>query len=156
MTRHWKSVPTSIRSALEMDKAEGIRRKRMSVERLAELYAVRPSVLYKWMEDETMPVNRCAAWVEGTGGKHLVRFLAVQAGGLFIDIPTGRKTTAADINALQSVLNDAVGALLSFNQGAIDKEACVAQLMSGMEGLAFHRENVMKGAQPELEFGDEH
>ena len=75
-----KRVPTSLKAAFELDKAEGIRRG-LSVERHAELHAVSASRLYKWMEDADLPANRLAAWFHNTHGRAVIRYLAAQAGG---------------------------------------------------------------------------
>jgi hypothetical protein len=53
--------------------------------------------------------------------------------------------------ALQAVLNDAVGALLQFYAGKIEQGEVLARLTAALEGMAFHRENVKKFDQPELD-----
>lgn len=146
-----KPVPTSIRAALEQDK-QAAGRHRLNVERMAELQAVTPALLYKWLEQETMPVNRLAGWFHMTRSSALIRFLAAQAGGVFIQVPTGRHLEHEDVHALQKVLNDAVGALLAFTAGKTSQEECIGVLLAGMESLAWHRENVARSEQPELEF----
>ena len=130
----------------------GIRRHRASVERMAELQAVTPALLYKWLEQETMPVNRLAGWFHMTGGTALIRFLSAQAGGVFVPVPTGRRLSHEDFHALQQVLNEAVGALLAFSAGKLGRDECLGALAAGLEGLSWHRENVARSAQPELEF----
>jgi hypothetical protein len=146
-----KPVPTSLRAAFEQDKQTGFRERQLSVERHAEIQAVTPAVFYKWMETESMPVNRLAGWFHNTNGKGVIRFLATQARGIFIDLPIGRKAQPSDIHALQGVLNSAIGALLEFHAGQLQREECIAALVAGMEGLSWHRENVSKSDQPELE-----
>lgn len=151
MTRY--RVPTSVSAAFDQDKAQAIKGRRLSVERLADLHATKPATLYKWMEDGTMPVLHLAGWFHNTGGKGVIRLLCAQAGGLFIEIPSGRRASATDVNDLQGVLTDAVRALLDFHAGRADREGCMAALMGGLEALAWHRENVRKADQPDLEFG---
>ena len=53
--------------------------------------------------------------------------------------------------ALQETLTGAVGALLQFYQGKMSPEDVLASVTGGMEGLAFHRENIRKHGQPELD-----
>lgn len=152
MTRsNYKRVPTSLKSAYESDKHTGIRNRQLSVERLAELYAVSGSRLYKWMDEGDMPVNRLAAWFHNTGGRAVIRYLCAQAGGMFVPVPTGRQLASGDIHQLQTVLNDAVGLLLAFYAGKTEAAATLAALQQAMEGMAWHRGNVEKHAQPELE-----
>jgi hypothetical protein len=122
------------------------------VERLADLLILSPANLYKRMEEGTMPANQLAAWFHATGGKAVIRHLAVQAGGLFIPLPTGRATAPLDVAALQSVLNQSIGALLAFMQGTATQQDAVAALTRGLEALALEREQVKKSDQPELDF----
>lgn len=128
-----------------------IGRHRRSVERLAELMATTPATLYKWLETDGMPINRLAAWEHLTGSDHVIRYLAAAAHRVVIDIPTGHAADATDVQGLQTTLNSAVGALLDFHAGRLDRDGCMAALTGGLEVLAWHRENVRKNAQPELE-----
>lgn len=54
-----------------------------------------------------------------------------------------------------ATLNGAVGALLGYMSGDTDRDATLGKLGAGLEGLAWHRENVRKSAQPELDLGGE-
>lgn len=145
------SFPVSLRAAFEQDKAHALKRHNRGVERLAELMSVTPAVLYKWLETEAMPANRLAAWEYLTGSDHVVRYLAAREHRVVIDIPTGRRPEAADVHALQADLHAVVGALIGFVAGELDRDATLARLTSGLESLAWHRENVRKANQPELE-----
>ena len=145
-------MPTSLRAAFDADKAHALKHRRLSIERLAELLGTTPATLYKWIETDAMPCRALIAWQHLTGAGHVVRYLASREGGVVVQIPHGRPPEADDINALQRTLNDAVGALLEFIAGHSDREQCMAALATGLEALAWHRENVRKADQPELEF----
>ncbi len=152
MRRHSsKPLPTSLRAAFEADKVHAIRKERLSVERLADLMAVTPATLYKWLETDAMPINRLSAWQHLTGSDAVVRYLAAAAHKAVIDLPFGRRAHPTDVHVLQTTLNDAVGALLAFLSGDLDRDATLASLGAGLEALAWHRENVGKDDQPELE-----
>jgi len=152
MSRHLsKPLPTSLRAAFEADKAHALARRRLGVERLAELMATTPATLYKWLETDAMPVNRLAAWEHITGSDCVVRYLAASAHRVVIDIPHGSATGPQDVQGLQTTLNHAVGALLDFHAGRLDRDGCIAAITGGLEVLAWHRENVRKNDQPELE-----
>lgn len=152
MSRHpSKPMPTSLRAAFEADKAHAQARHRRGVERLAELMATTPATLYKWLETDAMPINRLAAWEHLTGSDCVIRYLAATAHRVVIDIPVGRGADAADVHQLQTTLHLAMGALLGFHAGRLDRDACMAALGAGLEALAWHRENVRKNDQPELE-----
>lgn len=146
-----RRVPTSLRAAFEQDKAEGIRHG-LSVERHADLHAVSASRLYKWMEDADLPANRLAAWFHNTQGRAVIRYLAAQAGGLFVQVPTGRKPNPIEMTELQQLLAETTGALLRFYAGQADAQATLAVVQQAMEALAWHRGTVEKHTQPELEF----
>ncbi|QDF95171.1 hypothetical protein CJ010_00695 [Azoarcus sp. DD4] len=144
-------MPTSLRAAFEADKAHALGKRRLSTERLAELMAVTPAVLYKWLENDSMPVNRIPLWEHITGSDYVVRYLTANAHRVVIEIPTGRNINAEDVHVLQATLNGSVGALLDFMKGDMERDTCVAKVSTGLESLAWHRENVRKNDQPELD-----
>lgn len=146
-----KPVPTSLRAAFEADKAHALKHRRLSIERLAELLGTTPATLYKWIETDSMPVRALIAWQHLTGASHVVRYLASREGAVVIHIPTGRSPDADDVHVLQATLNGAIGALLDFMQGKADRDTCMGKLGCGLESLAWHRANVEKTNQPELE-----
>lgn len=150
--RHSSPVPSSLRAAFEADKAHALKHRRLNVERLAELLGTTPATLYKWIETDTMPVRALIAWQHLAGATHVVRYLASREGAVVVAIPTGRAASADDVHGLQATLNDAIGALLDYLAGSLDRDATLALLTAGLESLAWHRANVEKSAQPELEF----
>lgn len=150
--RNSNPVPASLRAAFEADKAYALKHRRLSIERLAELLGTTPATLYKWLETDSMPIRVLIAWQHLTGASNVVRYLASREGAVVIQIPHGRPPEADDIHVLQSTLNGAIGALLDFMRGHTDRDACMGKLSAGLESLAWHRANVEKTDQPELEF----
>lgn len=150
--RHSTPVPASLRAAFDADKAYALAHRRLNVERLAELLGTTAATLYKWIETDTMPVRALIAWQHLTGASHVVRYLASREGGVVIAVPAGHAASAGDVHALQATLNDAVGALLGFMRGELDRDSTLGRLSAGLESLAWHRANVDKSDQPELEF----
>lgn len=150
--RHSSPVPSSLRAAFEADKAHALKHRRLNVERLAELLGTTPATLYKWIETDTMPVRALIAWQHLTGAVHVVRYLASREGAVVVAIPTGRTASADEVHALQAALNDAIGALLDYLAGKLDRDSTLGLLTTGLESLAWHRANVEKADQPELEF----
>lgn len=150
--RYSKPVPSSLRAALEADKAHALKHRRLSTERLAELMGTSPATLYKWLEQESMPAKALIAWQHLTGATNAVRYLASRESCVVIQIPAGKAPDSDDVHILQATLNGAVGALLDFMAGKADREACMGKLSTGLESLAWHRANVEKSDQPELEF----
>ena len=152
--RNWKRIqPTSLRNALELCKDFAKERHNLSVERIAESMGLTDHwTVYKWIQTGRIPANMIRPYEAACGIDYLTRWLAASSGRLLIDIPTGRKADAADMQALQELLNTAVGQLLQFYGGKAEAGDTLAAIQQAMEGLAWHRGNVQKHAQPELDF----
>jgi len=153
MSRRFSTpVPSSLRAAFEADKAHATKHRRLNIERLAELLGTTPATLYKWIETDTMPVKVLLGWQHLTGANHVVRYLASREGAVVVSIPAGRAVDAEDIQVLQATLNGATGAVLDYHRGQCDRDAALGKIGVGLESLAWHRANVEKADQPELEF----
>ncbi|MGQ0711005.1 MAG: hypothetical protein ACT4NV_14810 [Rhodoferax sp.] len=152
--RNWCRIqPTCLRQALELCKDYARERHNLSVERIAERMGVTDHwTVYKWLQNGRIPANLIRPYEAACGIDYVTRWLAASANRLLIDIPTGRNARAADMQALQELLNTAVGQLLQFYGGKADATATLAAIQQAMEGLAWHRSNVAKHQQPELEF----
>lgn len=154
--RNWKRVqPGNLRDALRLCKDYALERKNLSVERIADLMGITVDVLYKWLSNGRMPAQLIPSYEHICGIDFVTRWLAASAGRLLIDIPTGRDANAADMQLLQELLNTAVGQLLQFYSGKSQAQDTLAGIQNAMEGLAWHRSNVQKHLQPELELGGE-
>ena len=153
MSKRFSVAPaTSLRMAFEQDKRTAIVEHRRGIERIAELMNnVKPATLYDWIDEVRMPVHALPAWEHATGGGAVIRYLAAQGGHLLIDIPRGRALVACDVAGLQRITHDAIGALLRFSEGTATAEEAMAALQHAMAALAWHRENVRRASQPELE-----
>ncbi len=154
MRRNWKSVqPTSLLHALRLCKDHARDRKRLTVERIAELLTVSPDLLYKWLGNGRMPANVIPAYEHSCNINFVSRWLAMSANHLVIPIPTGKAVTPTDVSQLQALLNTAVGNILEFSAGKVEADAALAAIHGGMAALAWHQEAVRKHAEPELDFG---
>lgn len=150
--RDWKRVvPASLIEAFRLCKDYAHERKNLSVERISGLMGVTADALYKWLATGRMPANLIPAYEHICGIDFVSRHLALSAGKLVVSMPTGRQIEAADVQELQMVLNRAVGEILSFAQGATQAPEALAAIEAGMGGLAWHRANVLKHQQPELD-----
>ncbi len=148
--RNWKSYrPASLLDALRACKDFACERKQLSVERISDLMGITPDLLYKWLATGRMPVVLVPTYELVCGVNFVSEWLAHSAGKLVMTIPTGR-SDATEVQALQGVLHEAVGALIEFYAGKSDQAATQARLMAGMEALAWHHTNVEKFEQPEL------
>ena len=154
--RNWKRVtPNSLRDALRLCKDHALEKKNLSVERIADLMGITADVLYKWLSNGRMPAQLIPSYEHICGIDFVTRWLTASAGRLLISVPTGRKASATDMQALQEVLNTAVGQLLQFYAGKTEAPDTLAAIQQAMEGLAWHRGNVEKHLTPELDFQEE-
>jgi hypothetical protein len=152
-TRTYHRPADNLRAALDQVRDMALKKKRISSERMAELLGVPASTYYKWCEEARMPVDKLALFEHVAECSAATRYLAHRAHLLVIDMPRGRGAVAGDIQGLQGVLHAAVGALIEFGAGTATAEEAIERITAGMESLAFHREDVRKHAEPELEFG---
>lgn len=155
--RNWKRIqPTSLRQALELCKDHARERLNLSVESIAERMGLTDHwTLYKWFQSGRIPANMIRPFEIACGIDFVTRWLAASAGRLLIEVPTGRAATPTDMQALQELLNTAVGQLLQFHRGKAEAADALAAIQQGMEGLAWHKGNVEKHLQPEFEFTEE-
>jgi len=154
MSRRISARPaTSLRAAFEQDKRTALNKHRRGMERIAELMNnMRPGTLYDWIEDLRMPVGLLPAWEHATGGSAVMRYLVSRGDRVMIDIPRGKPQVATDVQGLQGVTHEAIGALIAFGNGEKTADDTMAALLHAMTAMAWHRENVKKTDQPELEF----
>ena len=154
--RNWKRIqPTSLRNALELCKDHAKERHNLSVERIAESMGLTDHwTVYKWIQTGRIPANMIRPYEAACGIDYVTRWLAASSGRLLIDIPTGRGVTAEDILGLHSVMNAAATQILDFYEKTPRPEVAnvLAAIQEAMQTLAWHRGNVEKHAQPELDF----
>ncbi len=151
--RNWKSTqPRSLRHALELCKDYALEVKRLSVARIAERMGMADHFnLYKWLQTGRMPAVLIPAYEHACGINYVTRWFASSNGKLLIDMPIGRSASAEDMQLLQTLLHDATGALLDFYAGRSDAPEALASIQAGLEGLAWHRENVSQHHNPQLD-----
>lgn len=158
MTRsHWKRAqPTSLRHAIELFKDYAREVHHLSVERIAEIMDEESHwTVYGWLRDGSIPGRKLLGYQNACRCDFITRWLAHANGQLLIRIPIGRMPGGEDVQRLQTVLNEAVGALLDFAIGRADAEKVGQDINLAMEALAWHRENAHRAAQPELGFDHE-
>ncbi len=153
--RDWKRVrPGNLREAFRLCKDHARERRNLSVERIADLMGISADLLYKWLSNGEMRACLIPLF-ESVCGLHLVtEHLAAFGSRLVIDIPTGAKPARPDFNALQLSFSQAIALLVQFYEGHADQAETQAALTGILSGLAWHRENVERFRQPELEFGE--
>jgi len=123
-----------------------------SVDRVAELMGLANKwTLYKWLENGRLPAVLIHPFEHATGCDLVTQYLALSDHKLLIDIPTGRAVTPVDANELQIAFSEAMKQLLRHYQKRGNPREALDAIHRVMAGLGYHRENVVKALQPELE-----
>jgi len=152
--RNWKRVrPNSLVEALRLCKEFAQERANLSVERIADRMGVTHDSLYKWLATGRLPAILIPAYELACGCHFASDWLAASAGRMVIELPTGRRAGQTDMVELNSGFAAALQLLTDFyaNPGSDPAETVIA-LSSHMEQVAWHRANVARHAEPELEF----
>lgn len=150
--RAWNTwQPASLQEAVEGCLAFALDRHRRTVDQVADLVGESKWTVYKWVQTGGIPAKKIAGFELACGVTYVTRYLASSARKLLIDIPTGRRASASDINALQAACNTAIGALIEFAAGRVSASDTHASLTAAMTALAQERAHVERHDQPELE-----
>lgn len=151
--RNWKrQAATSLPHALELSIEYARAKNNRSVDQIAELIGLANKfTLYKWIESGKIPAISIRPFEHACGCDFVTRYLAHSAHKLLIDIPLGQCAGAEELQRLTGTCHAAVGALIDFHKGARTPEETIANITVAMEDLAWHRLNVEKHAQPELD-----
>ncbi|PIP98522.1 MAG: hypothetical protein COW76_20385 [Shewanella sp. CG18_big_fil_WC_8_21_14_2_50_42_11] len=154
---NWKKAKaTSLQEAFWLVKEYGKARRNLSVARTAELMGLDDeSLLYKWMKNGSMPVQKLHSFEYVCGANFVSEYLASSDNKLLIDIPIGKPLRDVSVIEMQGAFNDAMSLLIKFASGNASTDETVAALTRSMSDLAYHRENVLKVEAPELDFGEE-
>ena len=151
--RNWKRFhPNSLRAALQGCLDFARERHNRSIQQVSDLMGLKSHwTLYKWLESGRMPATLIRPFEHACGATFVSEFLALSAGKITIDIPTGQRPTAEDLLALQEVCSLAVRELLRFAKEEKDPDRVVAAITPALEQLCWHRRNVQTHIQPELD-----
>jgi hypothetical protein len=123
-----------------------------SVDRIADMMGLANKwVLYKWLESGRMPAILIRPFEVACGIDLVSRYVGHSANKMLIEIPTGRKVTATDLNELQSSFAGAVSLLVEFYERKNGSDEALAALTGLLEDVAWHRKNVQEHLQPGLE-----
>lgn len=148
-----KRTPVSIPHAIELCLEYARQKHNFSVDRVADgMGLANKWVIYKWMESGRLPALMIRPLELTCGVDFVTRYLSHSAHKLLIDIPSGRRVKAVEINQLQAWFAESVGLLLAFYEGAADQAETMSSLTQLLEGVAWHHKNIEQQTQPQLEF----
>ena len=154
--RNIKKQPkaTSLDHAIELAKHHA-KERRLPSKVMADLMGVELKTYYRWLLENTMPLNRIAQFEALTGSRYISEYLSVLHGDrVVIEIPRGRNGSTADIAKVQSQTAEAIALLAKWHEDGSGVDETIEALTRVLSTLAYHRENVKKVETPELEFGE--
>lgn len=153
VTRWSKKQPISLANSMELCLENAKIKKNLSVDGVADLVGLSSRyTLYKWMGNQRLPLILIRPFEFACGANFVTKFLCHSSFHLMIKIPTGKGVTETSINNLQSAFAECIGILIGFYSRDVETKDAIATLDSMMEDLAWHRENINKFHQPELDF----
>lgn len=154
--KNWKRVyPHSLRHAMEQCVEYAKQTKNLSVDRIADLMGEESHfTLYKWLDSGRMPAIKIRPFEHACGINFVTQYLAHSDGKLLITIPTGKKAAHEDLAALSLAMHETAAQLIRFYNGEAEPAEVIGQVTGLMEDLGFHRGNIEKDKQPELELAE--
>jgi hypothetical protein len=156
MARNWKKViPTSHIEALRLCKDYAKEVRNLSVERIADEMGVTDDILYKWLANGSMPLNRIRSYQLACGCNFVSRYMAYGDGNLLIPIPSGKNVDDPMMMELNQSFHAAMHLLSAYYKAEATPEETMDALIAHMQATGWHHANVQKHQQPELSFNEE-
>ena len=151
--KNWNRLQAnSFRHATELCVDYARTNKNLSIDRIADLMGVESKwALYKWMENGRIPGILIRPFENACGIDYITRYLAHSENKLLVVIPTGKKATNKEISELGSAISETNRLLNCYHTGESEAEETISAIVSIMEDLAYHKGNIEKDNQPELE-----
>ena len=108
---------TSLDHAIELAKRHA-KERRLPSKVMADLMGVELKTYYRWLLENTLPLNRIAQFEALTGSRFISEYLSVLHGDrVVIEIPRGRKGKTADMAQVQSQTAAALALLAKVQLG---------------------------------------
>lgn len=150
--RNWKNMqPISTSQAMELCLLYAKERHNLSIDQVADRMGVNKWTLYKWIAKGNPPINMIRSFEHGCQSPaYVTRHLCHSAHLMAIDIPSGKKAQAHDVNELQLSCTQAMEAVIKFTNGDMDADTAIQSLTQTIENLAYQRGNIRKHTQPDL------
>lgn len=155
MGRHGKPAPSSLDEAIDRQ-LEAANKLGLPPKRMADLMGIEVKTYYRWLAESSMPLNRVRQFEAFCRASFVSEYLCMAHGNrVVIAIPSGRKASPSDLADMQATVTAAIAKLMRFCQDRTGAAETVAELTVALSQMAYHRENVLKVAEPELDmFGD--
>ncbi|MFZ2269082.1 MAG: hypothetical protein WAV95_16015 [Azonexus sp.] len=144
-------IASSLGDAIQQCLDHGLKNYNRGPKRIAELMGIKIDTFYKWLSENRIPANMIGPFENACGATFLTQYLCAQAHLLAVEMPRGKKVSAADVNDLHTHFAESMGLLIAFYKGESDQDETVASLQALMGQVAWHKANVERAASPELE-----
>lgn len=150
--RRWKSVrATSLGESMDLC-VEFAAEHRRPIKVLADLMGVDVKRLYRWLGDNSMPLNRVRQFETFCGVSFVSEYLCIAQGDkVVVGIPAGKKAGVTELAEVQCRFAEAMALLARFYQNGDAVDETVTALTETLSQLAYQRSNVLKTGEPELE-----
>jgi hypothetical protein len=149
--RKGHSIPSSLDDAIQCQLAAA-EKLGLVPKRMADLMGVDVKTYYRWAAESSMPLNRVRQFEAFSQASFISEYLCTAHGGrVVITIPTGKKAKASDLGEMQANFGKVVMLLEQFYNDKSGLQDTIAVLSQVLSQVAYHRENVIKNSNPELE-----
>ncbi|WP_255497666.1 hypothetical protein [Aquitalea sp. LB_tupeE] len=155
--RNWKAAQArSLDEAIELCAEHAAEKLRRPAKVMADLMGVELKTYYRWLADSAMPLNRVRQFETFSGASFISDYLCLAHGNkVVVSIPAGKHAAVVELASMQANAANAMALLARFYQDRNCLAETVAALSVTLSEVVFHRENVLKAAQPELELFEE-
>jgi len=156
MAMNYKNkVPTSFTEALRMCKDYAKDKHNKSVDRIADEMGLTPGRLYQHIDNGDMPFNRVRSFQRACRCNFVTQYLAYSDECILIKMPKGKKLGDEKMLQLHKSFTHALSELTEFYTHHQNPEAVIAALSEHLATTAWHRANVERSSQPQLDFDAE-
>ncbi|MBK0413596.1 hypothetical protein JD974_04165 [Chromobacterium haemolyticum] len=121
--------------------------------RMSDLMGVELKTYYRWLADNSMPLNRVRQFETFCKASYISEYLCTAHGDkVVIAIPSGRAAKASDLGEMQANFGEVIMLLEQCYRDKTSVAETLALLGVVLSQAAYHRENIRKIGQPELDF----
>ena len=124
----------------------------LSVERIADEMGLTAGRLYQHLENGDMPFNRVRSFQNACRCHYVTQYMAHGDDYILIKMPKGKKISDEKMLQFSATYSKALNELTEFHTHHQNPEAVIAALSEHLEKTAWHRANVERTSQPQLDF----
>ncbi|NHR06492.1 hypothetical protein HA052_14960 [Chromobacterium haemolyticum] len=150
--RQSQIVPSSLDEAIERQ-VDAAAKRGLVPKRMADLMGVEVKTYYRWLADSSMPLNRIRQFETFCMASHISEYLCMAHGDkVVVAIPSGRSAKASDLGEMQANFGEVIMLLEQCYRDKTSIAETLTLLSVVLSQAAYHRENIRKICQPELDF----